>query len=67
MGDTVLERNLCFVDTPGYSGGTSVSNTFSPYRAQLTCSRAWNALLPLWIISDLNTNVPCQQTFLTEN
>lgn len=24
MGDTVLERNLCFVDTPGYSGGLSL-------------------------------------------
>ena len=23
MGDTVLERNLCFVDTPGYSHGIS--------------------------------------------
>ena len=23
-GDTVLERNLCFVDTPGYGSGTSV-------------------------------------------
>lgn len=23
MGDTVLERNLCFVDTPGYSQGIS--------------------------------------------
>lgn len=25
MGDSVLERNLCFVDTPGYENGTSVS------------------------------------------
>ena len=25
MGDTVLERNLCFVDTPGYSHGDSAS------------------------------------------
>ncbi|KAI9873229.1 MAG: hypothetical protein M1830_000677 [Pleopsidium flavum] len=24
MGDTVLERNLCFVDTPGYGGGMSL-------------------------------------------
>ena len=23
VGDTVLERNLCFVDTPGYSNGIS--------------------------------------------
>ena len=27
MGDTVLERNLCFVDTPGYSHGVSVSES----------------------------------------
>jgi hypothetical protein len=26
MGDVVLERNLCFVDTPGYGSGTSVSS-----------------------------------------
>jgi hypothetical protein len=26
MGDSVLERNLCFVDTPGYGNKTSVSN-----------------------------------------
>ena len=25
MGDTVLERNLCFVDTPGYSRGMSIT------------------------------------------
>ena len=25
MGDSVLERNICFVDTPGYGNGTSVS------------------------------------------
>ena len=24
VGDTVLERNLCFVDSPGYGNGTSV-------------------------------------------
>lgn len=26
MGDSVLERNLCFVDTPGYGNKTSVSS-----------------------------------------
>lgn len=26
MGDSVLERNLCFVDTPGYGSHTSVSS-----------------------------------------
>jgi hypothetical protein len=24
-GDSILERNICFVDTPGYGSGTSVS------------------------------------------
>ena len=28
MGDSVLERNLCFIDTPGYGIQTSVSNNF---------------------------------------
>lgn len=27
MGDSVLERNLCFVDTPGYGNKTSVSRS----------------------------------------
>ncbi len=27
MGDTVLERNLCFVDTPGYNNGISKMET----------------------------------------
>lgn len=33
MGDSVLERNLCFVDTPGYGNKTSVSFvlTWTPY------------------------------------
>jgi len=26
MGDSVLERNLCFVDTPGYGNKTSVGS-----------------------------------------
>ena len=25
MGDTILERNICFVDTPGYSQGLSIT------------------------------------------
>lgn len=32
-GDSVLERNLCFVDTPGYGNGTSVSRPRSPSEA----------------------------------
>lgn len=30
MGDTVLERNLCFVDTPGYAGGMSLIHGVEP-------------------------------------
>ncbi|KFY99372.1 hypothetical protein V498_00808 [Pseudogymnoascus sp. VKM F-4517 (FW-2822)] len=30
MGDTVLERNLCFIDTPGYSGGISSMECIAP-------------------------------------
>ncbi|KAI9742805.1 MAG: hypothetical protein M1818_003534 [Claussenomyces sp. TS43310] len=29
MGDTVLERNICFVDTPGYGNGTSNLETIT--------------------------------------
>lgn len=38
MGDSVLERNLCFVDTPGYSNKTSVRKTtsFSPALANIS-------------------------------
>ena len=35
MGDSVLERNLCFVDTPGYGNKTSVWNFFSHWRTLL--------------------------------
>jgi hypothetical protein len=31
LGDTVLERNICFVDTPGYGTGSSVSFSASHY------------------------------------
>lgn len=30
MGDTVLERNLCFIDTPGYSRGPSCAEDMDP-------------------------------------
>ncbi|KAF3937206.1 Septin-4 [Dactylella cylindrospora] len=29
-GETVLERNICFVDTPGYGAGTSYSECIEP-------------------------------------
>lgn len=35
MGDSVLERNLCFVDTPGYGNGASVSELMDLYEASL--------------------------------
>jgi hypothetical protein len=28
LGDAVLDRNVCFVDTPGYGSGSSVSSSF---------------------------------------
>lgn len=31
LGDSVLERNLCFVDTPGYGNKTSVGPESSIY------------------------------------
>ncbi len=33
MGDSVLERNLCFVDTPGYGNQTSVSDAAPCFRS----------------------------------
>ena len=30
LGDSVLDRNICFVDTPGYSGGSSAMETVTP-------------------------------------
>lgn len=42
MGDSVLERNLCFVDTPGYGNKTSVSD-YQKSRPLLICFSAWNA------------------------
>ena len=30
FGDGVLERNICFVDTPGYGNGLSVSFVLHP-------------------------------------
>lgn len=30
LGDSILERNICFVDTPGYGKGSSVSAAFPP-------------------------------------
>jgi hypothetical protein len=38
MGDSVLERNLCFVDTPGYGNKTSVCITLLYFCAWLICA-----------------------------
>ncbi len=53
MGDSVLERNLCFVDTPGYGNKTSVSTIITLYRPLLIICSAWNALHRLSIILNL--------------
>lgn len=29
-GDTILDRNICFIDTPGYSDGSSVGLSIVP-------------------------------------
>jgi len=56
MGDAVLERNLCFVDTPGYSNKTSVSEAkFPSGTIQTDTSSSWNALLLLLIMSNHNS------------
>jgi len=38
LGDTVLDRNICFVDTPGYGSGSSVRHDLT----SSSCS-GWNA------------------------
>lgn len=43
MGDSVLERNICFVDTPGYGNKTSVSTYSEDFpRKSLTLYSLWN-------------------------
>jgi hypothetical protein len=38
LGDSVLERNLCFVDTPGYGNKTSVGPSLSIQASANPCS-----------------------------
>ena len=38
LGDSILERNLCFVDTPGYGNKTSVSYAAHYNNWTLTCT-----------------------------
>lgn len=33
--ETVLERNICFVDTPGYGSGTSVCTLYEAFREEI--------------------------------
>lgn len=40
MGDTVLERNLCFVDTPGYSRGMSMVEGIENVMQYIECQLA---------------------------
>lgn len=42
MGDSVLERNLCFVDTPGYGNKTSVSSDTLLRGNISNCVSVWN-------------------------
>ena len=45
VGDTVLDRNICFVDTPGYRSGASVSISLANAAAQkLIRTRPWTLL-----------------------
>lgn len=44
MGDSVLERNLCFVDTPGYGNKTSVSCRDTQRLICANICSVWNAL-----------------------
>jgi len=52
LGDSVLERNLCFVDTPGYGNKTSVGTLLQSSLYANICS-VWNALLLSSIMSSL--------------
>lgn len=42
VGDSVLERNLCFVDTPGYGNQTSVSKVRFLARPDAKLCSAWS-------------------------
>ena len=41
LGDSILDRNICFVDTPGHSGGLSVSNTYPLIRFNADLDSRW--------------------------
>lgn len=53
MGDSVLERNLCFVDTPGYGNKTSVGGGFVGQLQLANTLSAWNLLPQSLIILNL--------------
>lgn len=48
LGDQVLDRNICFVDTPGYSTGASVSLSSRSSRASAHRFRPWTPSYPVW-------------------
>lgn len=58
MGDSVLERNLCFVDTPGYGNKTSVSRSGIYLKYSADSSSVWSLSLLSWIISHLTYKKP---------
>lgn len=45
MGDSVLERNLCFVDTPGYGSETSVGT--NPLCATVLTPQSLETIIPV--------------------
>lgn len=48
-GDTILDRNVCFIDTPGYSDGSSVSskNPAGVSLDMLTCQQSLESITPV--------------------
>lgn len=48
-GDTILDRNVCFIDTPGYSDGSSVSleTSLKDASALLTTMQSMETITPV--------------------
>lgn len=54
LGDSVLERNVCFVDTPGYRHGSSVSIiSHAGCLKMLISYRRWSRSYPVLNMSSL--------------
>lgn len=56
-GDTVLERNVCFVDTPGYDSGTSMlesmESTLQYIEAQMAKNTSFSSMSDIDLLSML--------------